>query len=207
MENQSGKYFQSIEKLHLHRFIDCLVDENYYALVISGEHSLDKLKSAFALIQQQYSDAMGDSEYKHYHSTYVALTKVSLTIIQVEECIESLKLFPFAPLFDELNNLLKTDFKFDYSNKTEYFKLLKRAYLRSRGLVIQRDLLQIKFDSIKEKFKGDGDKKITRAYFIDWLILLSNHVQTTITDQITVYEFCERIRQYNQYVERGKMRK
>lgn len=207
IKNQSAKYFQQIDKLPLSRFIDCVVDQNYYALVISGEPTLSELKLAFNDIHQQYSDMIGDAEYKHYTSVLRELIKINCTIAQVEECINALRLFPYVPLFDALNSLLKTSFQFDYANRDEYFNLLDRCYKRSRGIVIQRDLTQARFDAIQEKMKGNGDKKVTRAYFIDWLILLGNHVQMTITDQVTVYEFCERIRQYNRFVEREKMRK
>ncbi|MBX3253915.1 MAG: hypothetical protein KF862_07205 [Chitinophagaceae bacterium] len=207
IKSQSAKYFRQIDKLPLSRFVDCVVDNNLHALVIEGSPHLTELEAAFTNIYQQYTDMMGDGEYKHFISSWKALIKINLIITQVEEIIKALKLFPYVPLFDELNKLLKIDFRFDYADRKEYFKLLDRAYKRSRGLVIERDLLQIRFDTIKEKLRGNGDKKITRAYFIDWLILLGNHVQMIITDQITVYEFCERIRQYNRFVEREKMRK
>lgn len=200
--NPSGKCFQSIEKLPLYLFINCAVDKNIHSLVIEGEVEKEKLELAFADIQGQYSDMMGDTEYKHYTTIVKNLAIANCTIDQVEECIAALRLFPYQPGFEVLNKLLNYDFKLNYENKEEYYKQLDRAYRRSRGLVISRDLLQRQFEATKDKFKGDGNKEITRAYFIDWLIALSNHVQTTITDQITVYEFCKRVKDFNHYVER-----
>lgn len=195
-----AKYYQSINKLPLYKFVMCLDESTNKYLIISGNPSTDELDYAWNDINSQYLEAIGDAEYRHYVSTFKELTKIDLTISTIESAIECLKCFPFLPLFDFLNKTLSTNFRFDWANKEEYEKNLKRCYQRSRTLIVQRDLLKIKYQDISKKFVGSG--KVDPEYYSKCLISLSDHAGYRITDKITVFEFCERMRRMINYHEK-----
>lgn len=204
IKSQSGKYYQSIGKLPLYKFVLCQQENNLQYLVISGSPSEKELAYAWSDLSSQYMDAMGDAEYKHYVTTYKDLTKIELTIETVEAAIECLKCFPNTDLIEFLNKTLNTKFKFDYTKKEEYDKNLKRCYQRSRTLIVQRDLLRIKFQAISKKF--EGDKQADPDYYPKCLISLSDHAGYRVTDRITVFEFCERMRRMIAHYEKQNLR-
>lgn len=205
MENQSGEYYRSIGKLPLSRFIDVVVDNNIYALVITGHPTIEQLHDAWNDINSQYADAIGDAEYKLYLSAFKDVTVLTLTLQAIEACIDTLKLFPHAYLFDELNRLLSTSFNFDFKDYDEYQKLLKRCWQRSRSFKIQLDLKLISFEAIRKKF--EDSKPPTREYFQSILITLSDHAKYPIMETITVFEFAERLHRLNKYHEQLKLAK
>lgn len=205
MENQSGECYRSIGKLTLSRFIDTIVDNNLHALVITGNPTEDQLHAAWHDINSQYADAIGDAEYKLYLSLYKEITVHTLTLQAINACIETLKMFPHVELFDQLNELLKTDFKFDFKDQEKYSLTLKICASRSKGILMQLDLKKAQFDGIIKKFSES--KAPNREYFQSVLITLSDHAKYPILDSITVFEFCERIHRLNRYHDQLKRNK
>ena len=194
----SGKWYQNITELPLSRFIDVTVDNNIYALVISGHPSLDDLYSAWGNIESQYADAMGDSEHKLYLSLFKEIHTLTATYRVIHEIVNVLREVPHEGLKAELNSLVGTSFKFDFADPEKYHAELTRCLKRSKGLKIQIDLKMASFAAIEERFKGKGSKP-NREYFFSILITLTDHAKIRIDDSITVYEFCERVTRLNDY--------
>lgn len=205
MENQSGECYRSIGKLPLFKFIDCVVDNNLRALITTGEPTQEELQAALLEINSQYAEAIGDAEYKLYLSCFKELTILTLKLQAIGAMIETLKMFPHAELFDMLNSMLQTDFKFDFNNPDEYFHLLKRCFQRASQYRIQLGMKQLVFEGIKQKFSES--KAPNREYFQSVLITLSDHAKYPILDSITVFEFCERIHRLNRYHDQLKRNK
>jgi hypothetical protein len=204
-ESPSPELYRSITSLPLCKFIDVIVDKNLSALIISGYPSKEELESAWADIQTQYADAIGDQEHRLYLTLYKEVHILAITLEQIESLIRFLEqLAPYdipheqlEPLWKALNSLLFTSFKFNPDNKDEYLKLLKGCYNRSRSIKIDMDLKLANFKSIEEK-QGEG-QGYTRELFQSILITISDFAKYEIWDTITVFVFCERLRRYNQY--------
>jgi hypothetical protein len=200
MDQQSGTWYQHITELPLRNYVDCVVNGNYKALVISGNPSEYDLLLAWSNIQQEDADASGDHEHRLYITLFKEVTLLKVTLQTIHYLIEILQEVYYEPYTVELNNLLKTSFKFDQTDLSKYHETLRRCYNRSKGLKIDLEIKLIQFKAIEKKNQDTG-KKPTREYFQSVLITLSDHAKYPIHDSITVWEFRDRIRRFTQYCE------
>lgn len=203
MAIQPSNIFRSINVLPLHKFIDCIVNKNLAALTINGMPSPEELAFAWTNILQQYSDAIGDAEFRLYANKTKELALYTINYNLVNTLIDVLKKEHSKKLCVELNAILKTTFKFNYDNKEEYAKELSRCYNRAKVFKINIDLLQKQVSELEKKFETK-DAPPAATYYQSTLITLSDHAKYPITDSITVFEFCERIKRFNNYCEHLK---
>lgn len=196
----SAKWFQHITDLPLCRFIDCSVDDNLYALVITGKPTPEQLESAWAMIQQEYADVMGDYEHQMYVSLYREVKVLEVTLFQIHWLIGQMKEIYYVGYATRLNELLFTRFQFDHTKPVQYFNELSRCINRSKGYKIDLQLKNDQLEVIKKQRHEQGEgKKPTREYYQAILITLSDHAKYPIQDGITVYEFSERMRRFDSY--------
>lgn len=196
----SGKLYQSINELPLNLFITAVVDENLSVIVVFGYPSQEEIEQAWSEINLQYSDAMGDGEYRMYLKLYKEITILSANHQCVFLLIEMLQYTYDPRLLSELNKIISTAMVLDPERPKEYASTLRRCFNRSKALKIELDLKLIQFESIKQKFTENG-KKPTRDYFQSILITLTDHAKVRVDDTISVFEFCERINRFNKHVE------
>lgn len=192
--------YLSIQKLPLHRFIDCIVDGNLHSLIISGAPSIIELQITWGNILQEYSQAIGNNEYRLYTSLYKEIALIKITYDQIGEAVKILRIVHSEYFHKELNKLLKTDFKLNPNDQASYQEELSKALRRSRSLIIKHDLKKLQFEAIQKKQEGKGGK-FTREYFVSILITLSDYAKYPIQDTITVSEYCERIKRFNIYLD------
>jgi len=208
--------YLSIDTLPLSRFIDCMVDNNLNALIISGTpESTFQLQSAWENIQQQYTEAVGSSEFKLYLSLYkeVSLLKIECDLLQSAanilcEIQNYLVTHPEAPEFvlkaqtiwaAEVNKILKTNFRFNHLDKSTYEAELNKCISRGKSIKIKLELKLLAFAAIQKKNKGG--EAMDRRYFDSMLITISDHAKYEISENITVSKYCERIKRYIHYCE------
>ena len=207
--------YQTIDTLPLHKFIDCSVDGNLYALIISGSPTNPaQLAEAWENIQQQYSEAIGGGEYSLYLSLYKEVTVLEFelntikslvaTLTTLQDYILQLKydvpetVFELQKGYEKLlNSFLRINCNFNCKDDASYRELLKKCLRRTGMIKIRLDLKLISFNEIKKKNK-DG-KPIDRAYFDSILITISDFAKYEISENITVSKFCQRIKRYNNY--------
>ena len=221
-EPQPLSIYQGISNLPLSRFIDCIVDGNLYALVITGIPDQKQLQTAWANILQDYSEAIGAGEYKLYISLYkeISLLKIDYdSIYSIVDALRSIQEYILSKdyevdedfytlqksLSDSLNKILKISCRFNTKDNASYQDELDKCIRRSGGLKIRLDLKLLAFAEIEKKTKGG--KKMDRAYFDSMLITISDHAKYEIGENITVSKYCERIKRYNQYCESLKRKK
>lgn len=196
----SAKWYQHITELPLNKFIDCSVDDNVYALVISGHPTEIDLYKAWAQIQQEYADVMGDNEHRMYVTLYRDIKALELTLKLIHYLVDQLKEVYYVEFANRLNSLLNTTFRFDYTQPEKYFNELTRCINRSKGLKIDLSLKVAQFEAIRNKNKVKNSKP-TREYFQSIIITLSDHAKYPVQETITVYEFSERMRRFVKYCE------
>jgi len=200
MGQSSAKWYQHITELPLTRFIDCTVDDNLYALVISGNPSLEHLRQAWAQINQEYADVMGDHEHMIYVSLFRDIKVLETTLAQIHWLVGQLREVYYDEFAKRLNKLLLTNFKFDHTQPKKYFEELTRCINRSKSYKIDLDLKLAQFEVMQKSKKDQGEgKKPSREYYQAILITISDHAKYMVPDTITVFEFCDRIRRFNEY--------
>ena len=212
--------YRQISELPLSRFIDCIVDNNLYALVITGTPDLTELQKAWANILTQYSEALGVAEFKLYISLYreISLLEIDYKTIHTNvDVLRSIQRWTLKngttpeieacriKLGKEVNSLLRTACKFNEKDDATYQEELNKCIRRTGGLKIRLDLKLLAFDEIKKKNKSGVE--LTRPYFDSVLISISDHAKYEITETITVSKYCERIKRYNQYCDLLKSKK
>jgi len=105
-----------------------------------------------------------------------------------------------------LNKLLHTNIVFDVNNAEQYDGNLLRCLNRSKSIKINIDLKKIALSKLEEKYNSK-DGKATREYYMGILISLSDEAGYHLQEDITVWEFCERIRRYKKAAETLKNKK
>lgn len=185
------KLYRSIYQLPLHRFIDCMVDKNLYALVISGNPTLAELEKAWGDIRLEYADKMADFEYKVYLSLFKEINTLKGDIDTIRELINIMKETYTDQFAKKLNKLLITNFTFSPPFTEAYDKLLNRCYNMTGALRLRLDMQISNFKAIEEKHKGNADP--TRDYYLSLLITLSDNAGYALPESMTTFEFCERM--------------
>lgn len=193
----SLRLYQGISDLPLTRFIDCSVDGNLYALVISGKPTEEELQSLWDKIKLQYADVIKDAEYKLYASISNELARLEITYSEITSALRELKNYYTKEFAGKVNEWLRSSFKFNVELPDDYDNDLKRAGNRSKGIKLDIDLKKMTVEAMKKKFDSKG--AATRESFQAILITLSDHVKYEIRESITVYEYCERIHRCNKY--------
>jgi hypothetical protein len=194
----SAKWYRHITELPLSKFIDCMVDDNYYALVISGHPSDVELLSAWSDIQQEYADAIGTNEYRLYVALMRDVIMLSTTLEQINCLVSLLKRYYHPEILSRLNKLLNTSISLDPSVPDKYKATVKRFEMRSKGIKIDLDLKEIQLQGMRKKMEESGIKP-DRGYFHSVLVTISDHAKYHIADSITVFEYCERVKRYANY--------
>ena len=193
---QSWNIFRSLTELPLSRWISLTVDGYLQALVKDGAPPEEELRKAEHELRIQYSDAAGDNQYRHYINLVNEITRLEITLLQVESLINTLRHAYNPILARELNRVCNTSFPFDVTKPEQYDRDLDRCFRRSRGHNMAINLNKIKIQEIEKKYQDKGGAA-TREYYMGTLIILSDEAGYPLTDQIGTWEFLERIRRHN----------
>lgn len=200
----SGKLYRSINELPLHKFIDCYIDNNLHALIIEGKATDAELENAWAQLSDQYTTAAGDAEYRIYLDLYKEVIALAADLQTAEALIGILQQSYSKEINIALNELVGTSVLLEGMSTETYQKQLAIIYKRSRALKLKYDLKMVQFEAMQKKFTGDKSEKPTRDYFDSMLITLSDHAGYQLTDRISTYEYCERLKRLQQYISKNR---
>jgi hypothetical protein len=200
------RWYQSITELPLSKFIECAVDGNLNALVISGDPDERLLYLAWLNIRSEYADAIGSRKHKVYVRLFRDVSALSITLELVNNIVEMLETVYSGELVTRLNGLLGTTLVFDTTDHKRYNATLRAAVMRAKAIKINLEIKERQLQAMKGADES-GAFKETREYYQSYLITLSNHVKYNISSDITVFEYCERLRRYVNDCERLKKAK
>lgn len=176
------------------------------ALVIIGEPDYTELRRAWSNILGEYSDAVGNAEYRIYVGVFKEVTELELKMNAIMAAIDVLRMGVYSRyLCDALNKDLRASFRFNYKDPASFQAEVEKAYRRSKAIKLQLDLREMHLRALEAKHT-DG-KKPDRRYYDAILVSLSDHAKYEITESITVSKFCERLKRYNAHCEQLKSRK
>ncbi len=203
----TDKYYDSIVDLPLNKFIECLVDKNLYALVITGEPEKEQLQKAWDGILMDYNDQMQDGQEKLHFNTLKEYELIKIDLQKIGMCIQILTaeiMFPEVVVpekryANDLNLLTDSNFPFDHNDPEQFKKDLKRTENRSKYLLVKIGVKKANLDAINSKANTISAKP-TKEYFISILNTLSSTIaKFQLTDSISTYSFCDWVRKYNDY--------
>ncbi len=196
----SAILYRNIVDLPLYLFIDAMVDDKIHSLVISGHPSEHELMEAWGEIVVQYNEAMGSADARMHFSLYKQILQKKIELKQVIEAVNILRIEYVPKILNFLNGLFYVNVTLDPADREAYENKLVSFLNRSRGIVLAIDMKTLQLDAIEKKNSGNA-KKPDRKYFQSWLLNLSDHAKYEITDNILTFQFTERVRRYNSYVE------
>lgn len=188
--------YRSINELPLSRWMDLTVDGYLHAIVKHGNPPELDLKIAAHELRLQFSDAAGDTQYRMYVNMVNEVNRLEVLLKQIESLIKTLREVYQPVLAKTLNELCGTSFRFDVTNPEQYDKELDRCYRRSRGYNLTISLKKASLAEMEKKYSG-SHAEASREYYMGSLIALSDDAGYPLSDQITVWEFLERIKRYN----------
>lgn len=201
---KSYRYYNSISTLPLRNYKDALIRNNLSALVIEGFPPEDKLQAAWQEIQEQYAEAVGDGMQREYLRKLRDVTNLNVDYTMVQIAVQQLSIIipyhfrdPADPDFKHAFEFYRTDLnrlvnaKFTFNNPATYEQELQRCLNRAKGIKIELDLQGLNFEAFREKM--EKEKAPDDRYFDSILISLSDVAGYHLNDQITVFEFCERL--------------
>jgi hypothetical protein len=193
--SQSAQWYQHITDLPLPKFIECDVDGNLSALVKSGFPDQETVYRAWLNIKTEYADAVGTSAHRLYVNLLRDVSILNLTLEAINQIVEILESRFYPQLVTWLNKTLSTTFIFDPKDPVKYKAVLKNALMRSKAIKINIDIKEKQLSVMKAQNEGIGQVP-TREYYLGYLITLSNHAKYQLPSDITVFEFCERIKRF-----------
>lgn len=198
-EGTSYSLYTSIAKLPLHRLIECRATNNPSFLIIHGNPPLQELQLTWADINRAFAEEIQNEEYIMYMNLWLAIESLKADITNAETLIAALRDSYCDEFARMLNNILLQNEVFDYTNRLKYHKLLNRFEKMKGFLETKKELREQEFDAISDKHQ-DGKPEDAYAYFSSYLIAISNQVGYRIDDAISVLEYCQRVRDFNEYV-------
>ncbi len=218
------KYHKTVHDLPLSKFIDCIVENNLSALIISGLPTEQQLHESWENIMNEYTEIIGTQEYRMYVQIFKEISLLKITLQQINAIAHKgtenldiddkdyfatgiLRLTYDEYFAKELNILLRTDCKFNWLDQKSYHAELDKCISRSKSIKIKIDLKNIQFEAIEEKNKNKSAAKIDRQYFTSILITLSDHAKFRIDENIKMSEYCERVKRFSDYCESMKSKR
>ncbi len=204
-EQHTAKWYSSIHRLPLCKFIEVVCDDNLHALVITGNPTIEQLVTAWEEMYEQFTQEIGGGEAKMFSNIYREYTSLKVKYDQTLMLIDALDQFrhnsqdaPCREFAADLNRIMRTSYSFDHT-QPDYDKNLKACRTRSGSMLVNLQMKEATFTAMQQKQSAGAI--MDQGYFIGVLIALSDHAKFNITDRITVYEYCTRIKNLNLYLE------
>lgn len=198
-EASSGtKLLHRISDVPLPVFIDCICDNNYDGLIISGKPTSDELATAFEAIYEQYIEAVGGKDLLRHIRQIKEIAIAQNRVVSAECIIETFKLYPTEGLYEQL---YKFGYKlpkkpYNYANVNEVLRIFVANYKYDFRKL---EKLILEFESVN---KSDGEKSsgYTREYFIGSLVDMSEAFKFNISEKdLSVLQYCIYINRYKSY--------
>lgn len=215
-------FHSSIYDMPLKVYIRCTVDKDLSALIISGAPDEELLTDAWYKIQMDYHDIIGDASLKNYLRCFQKLYNYNSLLQESEHLREIIpqvivhmiiigKEFHSYPEMQAIRekfvgrvNKIHTS-RFPFSDES-HSNDCKRVRSLENGISLKRDIEALKLEQLEKT--TDADKKpVTREYFFSTLITLTDHSKIKLDDSITVYEFAQRIKRYQDFCQQQNLTK
>ncbi len=175
------------------KFIDCLCNQNYSCLVISGKYSELEISENWQNVFYEYCDLSNSTHYKsmlisfkNLGITEAKITAVNLCLVVLsyqynQECVDILRKYGY-------------DYDFNDADKESYLKDLEAVQTISKGALINLDAEKKNL----ERLMGNNNAKTKESDFDKTFIVLSKYMGYPVKKNITtVSEYCSMIKMIN----------
>ncbi len=190
----SVKFIQRLQDIDLCTFLKCQFHQEYDLLVLSGDPTFNEKQEAWNDIQLLYADKAGGSIFVAYYKTLHKLIDLRTqreSIVFVRDVLMSVYSPDFAA---ELNNLCDTDYDFNPEDWDNYIQEIKDACSCLRIINVDIKLTELEFEDTGSE---ENLPKVTEDWYYDRLVDFVDvaKLSGSLTDKISMYEFCRRLKQ------------
>lgn len=189
-----------LSKLTMDRFIRCMVHGDYKALLKSGTMGKAKLLEAWDNILVEYAEKMDDDKYSRMIQLVTDISISTSKFKRVEMIIKVLRMYTSPTLIKELRKMgYPGEYKFDILNPNPYFRDLRAAYTKAKGLIVKVNQMRIELEKLQKGFDGE---KASEDSFDDMFISMSEFMKYPVKPhETTVLTYCnlyKRMKNYSQ---------
>lgn len=193
---KSYSIYSSCYTCPLNVYIRVVCDNDFNALVISGNPTEDAIKEAAGKLFAEFSQLCGDSSASRHNTLLREIYMYRAQIVGYSICA---RLMLMDDLECAVKNLNELGFRCKMpENEKEIESLGERLSSKIKEKTIRMKKAQKDFESLKETKQGE---KPTRRYFVDQLIEISKWLGFRVTDDITIAEYASYLNKMKEYVE------
>jgi len=174
------KLYERCSELPLSRFIRCICEGDYSALLIEGEAPAETLKSTWETLYEEYLDLTANTGNNEVLQLLNEFDGLFYKYAVIENCVEILRVFKE----DDLVAILRSrgfNFPFDHNDTERYLKDLDRVMVRAKKILVDMDIRRKQLESIQKASEGT---KIDRPYFDTILVTLSKFAGFHVNEDI-----------------------
>lgn len=169
----------SCHQITVNEFCDCLIEGNFSCL---GDGTEEQIRAAWLKIQTEYSAMLGDNSYKGTLTILRDMHLLRAKIFVVRNCIYVME-DNYIPVFGKILEGYGIKYKWEFGTEA-YWKNLSLAISRTNGWSLELSQKEKEWDGIK-----DTDKKLSREYFEEQLIVISEAQGYNLTMDITLSQY------------------
>lgn len=199
-----SKLYQDL-RLTLDIFLECLYDNDFSRLVISGEPTELEIKSAWAKIYTEYIQLINDGSYNEMLDMIIEVNTFNAKIYLVDHIIEHLL---YSGYEEKLNAILKREGLQPGLTAEDDFIVrstkLEAVQNRAKRWIVQRDIAQTRLDALEAESKTD-EKSRGRESFEEALWAVSGYRKyPVLANQTSVYTFVKALKEIERQAKLAK---
>jgi hypothetical protein len=198
------KLIRTCEELMLDKFKHCLLKEEYFPLILSGQPSETELNDAWNTIISEYAQLSGSDKFerivtltKEINASIFKFNRVELYIRILAKAVDDPAMYSQV-LIKELKRFGYPG-QYDPKIKSRYLEELDAAYSKAKSLLVSAKLKQNEL----KRLEGQMEKgKVDSTHFDNNIIELSAHYKYQITEHnISTQKYCLMIRDMKQKIQ------
>lgn len=187
------EYYRTCEKLPLNLFIQCIIDGNIKALIISGDPTDDQLYEAWAGIYYEYVDLNANNEQLYFGILKKEIAILNWTILTVEQ---SLYFYTIEPRKELVDIIVDNGFEFTFLPEDPQINI-NEAMLITNQLSPMKMRLKMKQQELKDYTENRENDHVDAQHFNKMLLRLGKYQGYSIkAKDISVAEYVGMIHYY-----------
>lgn len=197
---QPVKLLNRATDVTMEAFMDCVCDNNYSSLIISGLPTADELAQAWADVFYEYTDLVEnkDNKYRRLLEAEIKLEKIK--IILAAGWVKQLSLY----YSDEVASSLRTvGFSLSEYLSEDYEHDLARINAEIFSMRFNLRVKQAQFESLEEP-KTSNEVVDRKSFFILFDRLNDLKKREAISEKSTVLQFAIALSRYNEAIDHNK---
>lgn len=190
-------------RISVNIFLQCLYDNDYDGLIISGEPTEEQLKTAWREIYKQYSQLTISEEGNAFVEVIIEIQELNSQIIIIDSAIKLLSIYFDKDIVDVLNMIgARCTIKKDDDEKTVAEKI-KQVVARAKKKIIQLKQREQEL----EKMQKEQTESVGQEIYFDQLSALSHFFGYSVPPTISMFQFIRDVNRMKESLRKQQAKK